>query len=154
MEVVSDDPEDLLPDLENLVRSTRQASRKRPYTGDNLGLAQALVFLGGEMKTAIQGMSNNFSDFHTRESERKREESEKSKRRKSDEELLEVEAVETEFEGLKIGDDCRTKINATLRARMVGPFGDPTLWWTGDLNNDRAVAVVGESIHYTHILVS
>ena len=154
VESESEGPEDVLPNLENLVRSVR-VGRKRPRTGDdNLNLAQALVILGGEMKSAIQGMSTNFSDFHTKESERKREESEKSKRRKTDDELLEVEAVETEFEGLKLGDDCRAKINTSLRARLVGPFSDPVSWWSGDLNNDRAVAVVGDSIYYTHILVS
>lgn len=143
--------EDVVPDLTNLRRSARRGEKRQHENEDLVG---ALFALGDKILKGNETMGQNFIKFHELEQKRKQDDAEKKKRQKTDDELLESDPIETEFEGLKLGDDCRTKINPTIRSKLLGPFTDPQVWWVGDFNNDKPAAVVGDGLFYTHIMVS
>ena len=119
------------------------------------GMAEMKDFLGGILQESFSGMSKMFKENNEIEKARKAEEAlerANTKKKKVEDEMLETPAVAVVYEDKNLKDNCRDVVNSDLRAVLVGPFGDPSAWYTGKMTADKPDSIVGDCVDYSYML--
>ena len=119
-------------------------------------MADIKEFLGSILTNSFSGMTAMFRENHEMEKARKAEEAlerQNSKKKKTEDEMLETPATAIVFEGKDLRDNCRDVINSDLRAVLVGPFGDPESWFSGKMTADKPECIIGDAVDYTYMYV-
>ena len=92
--------------------------------------------------------------LHMQGEAKKRTQEEDLKRRRRDEECPEEVAELQVWDGTNLLDDGVQSVNAALRTRLRGPFGDPATWFRGDFLTEKVTPVLGNVVHTRHLLGS
>ena len=134
----------------------QQGSRRDSRSGDQLHqMTDIKEFLGSILTNSFSGMTAMFRENHEMEKARKAEEAlerQNSKKKKTEDEMLETPATVVVFDGKDLQDNCRDVINSDLRAVLVGPFGDPESWFSGKMTADKPECIIGDAVDYTYML--
>ena len=160
-EEVSDEEEEdeELPDVDHLAGGAApDRGHKRKKDGGKDGsvpLHEMKDFVSTLMTSNFAGMKEiMMKSAEITRSQRQEElaELKLAKKRKTEDEMLETEPVMVKFDGTPLRDNCRDIINSDLRVQLSGPYGDPSTWWRGKMNDDKPGAVIGDAVDYTHVL--
>ena len=92
--------------------------------------------------------------LHMQGEAKKRTQEEELKRRRRDEECPEEVAELQVWDGTNLLDDGVQSVNAALRTKLRGPFGDPATWFRGDFLTEKVTPVLGNVVHTRHLLGS
>ena len=153
--------EEELPDVEHLAggpTAARPANKRRYDSGrdsSSVSLLDMKDFMGTLLNNNFQGMKEMMRESaELSRAQRKEEilELKQAKKRKTEDEMLETEAEMVKFDGVPVRDNCRDIINADLRVQLTGPYGDPSVWWTAKMHDEKPGVVIGDAMDYTHIL--
>lgn len=119
-----------------------------------MGMAEALVT---KLLPLVQGGNEKSSEAILKhlemESKDRKEEAERKKKRR-EEDCPEGKPELQKWDGKSLEDDNQDKINAGLRVKLRGPFGDPQTWWKGEFTQEKVEPVLGSAVHLRHIMGS
>lgn len=91
---------------------------------------------------------------HLQGEAKKRSQEEELKRRRREEECPEEEPKLQVWDNVNLLDDGLQSVNAALRTKLRGPFGDPAAWYKGDFLEEKVGPVLGNVVHTRHLLGS
>lgn len=157
------DAEDVeeLPGVDHLASgfAPGRATGKRRYEdgkdSGSVSLHDMKDFMGAILNNNFAGMKEMMRESaELSRAQRKEEiaELKQAKKRKTEDDMVETAPELVRFDGVQVRDNCRDLINVDLRVQMTGPYGDPSTWWTGKMNDEKPGVVIGDALDYTHIL--